>query len=443
MLKTRGMSSSVRGDVKKIRTNEHLQNLLDKGILKSPEENGFREEPLPSFRAPLQKEIRSDLKGNVRKINQAQKIFGESFLRVPPKFVLVIQVHERFENLIALIDSLSRVHGIEDTLLVFSHDVFLDEINSLVANIGFAPVLQIFYPYSIQIYNSSFPAQDPRDCPRTLTNTSSNCLNKDWPDFASHYREANVSQTKNHWFWKLLFASEKLTILRDFDGYFLLLEEDHLVLDDILHVLQKAIDLGTSADIISLGSYTQPDFTDHQKVYLTKWRSSRHNMGMAMNRKTIGRIRSCSQVFCTYDDYNWDWSLQFVGLTCFKPELTVLHFNFAPRVYHTGVCGMHSSQRDCDVRRFLAELQAKIDLQFRPWLFPEHLELADGEALSGASRRNGGWGDVRDQTLCLSFARNRWLALSEHPSVIANSRDVAHMEPLLRGVPLTEIDPLS
>ncbi|VDM04981.1 unnamed protein product [Schistocephalus solidus] len=104
---------------------------------------------------------------------------------------------------------------------------------------------------------------------------------------------------------------------------------------------------------------------------------------------------------------------------------------------------MHSSQRDCDVRRFLAELQAKIDLQFRPWLFPEHLELADGEALSGASRRNGGWGDVRDQTLCLSFARNRWLALSEHPSVIANSRDVAHMEPLLRGVPLTEIDPLS
>uniref|UniRef100_A0A183SS27 DNA helicase n=1 Tax=Schistocephalus solidus TaxID=70667 RepID=A0A183SS27_SCHSO len=126
----------------KIRTNEHLQNLLDKGILKSPEENGFREEPLPSFRAPLQKEIRSDLKGNV---------------------------HERFENLIALIDSLSRVHGIEDTLLVFSHDVFLDEINSLVANIGFAPVLQIFYPYSIQIYNSSFPAQDPRDCPRTLT----------------------------------------------------------------------------------------------------------------------------------------------------------------------------------------------------------------------------------------------------------------------------------
>uniref|UniRef100_A0A0X3PME2 Alpha-1,6-mannosyl-glycoprotein 2-beta-N-acetylglucosaminyltransferase n=1 Tax=Schistocephalus solidus TaxID=70667 RepID=A0A0X3PME2_SCHSO len=279
----------------KIRTNEHLQNLLDKGILKSPEENGFREEPLPSFRAPLQKEIRSDLKGNVRKINQAQKIFGESFLRVPPKFVLVIQVHERFENLIALIDSLSRVHGIEDTLLVFSHDVFLDEINSLVANIGFAPVLQIFYPYSIQIYNSSFPAQDPRDCPRTLTNTSSNCLNKDWPDFASHYREANVSQTKNHWFWKLLFASEKLTILRDFDGYFLLLEEDHLVLDDILHVLQKAIDLGTSADIISLGSYTQPDFTDHQKVYLTKWRSSRHNMGMAMNRKTIGRIRSCSQ----------------------------------------------------------------------------------------------------------------------------------------------------
>ncbi|BHF60093.1 Alpha-1,6-mannosyl-glycoprotein 2-beta-N-acetylglucosaminyltransferase [Sparganum proliferum] len=428
---------------RKVVDHKYLQNLLDKGILKSPEANGFRGDPSAFFIGRSQKEALFDLKRTVRKLNQAQKISNEAFLGTLPKFVLVIQVHNRLENLIALIDSLSRVHGIEDTLLVFSHDIFSEEINSIVADIGFAPVLQIFFPYSIQIYNSSFPGQNPRDCPRTLTNKSSDCLNKDWSDFAGHYREANVSQTKHHWFWKLLFASEKLAVLRNFDGYFLLLEDDHLVIDDTLHVLQKAIDLRTNADIITLGSYSKPEFTDHQKVYLTKWRSTQHNMGMAMNGRTISRIRSCSYVFCTYDDYNWDWSLQFIGSTCLKPELTVLHFNLAPRVYHTGVCGMHSSQQGCDVRRFVAELRSEIDHQFRPWLFPERLELAAGDVLSASARRNGGWADIRDQTLCLSFAKNKWLALREQPAVISKGSDVSHLEPLLESVSLTESDPLS
>ncbi|VDK29965.1 unnamed protein product [Dibothriocephalus latus] len=104
---------------------------------------------------------------------------------------------------------------------------------------------------------------------------------------------------------------------------------------------------------------------------------------------------------------------------------------------------MHSSQEGCDVQRVLAELQSDIDLRFRPWLFPEHLELATADALSANARRNGGWADVRDQTLCLSLARNRWLALTEHPSVVSNNRDVTRLEPLLKDVSLTETDPLS
>ena len=28
--------------------------------------------------------------------------------------------------------------------------------------------LQIFYPYSIQLYPNEFPGQDPKDCPKTV-----------------------------------------------------------------------------------------------------------------------------------------------------------------------------------------------------------------------------------------------------------------------------------
>ena len=71
--------------------------------------------------------------------------------------VFVIQVHNRVLYLEALIESLQAVRGIEDALLVFSHDFYSKEINHLIGNIKFARVLQIFYPYGSQIYPKGYP----------------------------------------------------------------------------------------------------------------------------------------------------------------------------------------------------------------------------------------------------------------------------------------------
>ena len=58
----------------------------------------------------------------------------------PESVVIVVQVHDRANYLKILLDSLRKVKGIEKSLLIFSHDVFSKELNSIVQSIDFCPV---------------------------------------------------------------------------------------------------------------------------------------------------------------------------------------------------------------------------------------------------------------------------------------------------------------
>ena len=68
---------------------------------------------------------------------------------------------------------------------------------------------------------------------------------------------------------------------------------------------------------------------------VTPWISSKHNMGMAFNRSTWQDIRHCAEFFCTYDDYNWDWSLQHISQVCLDHKLYAMVMK-GPRVFHIG-----------------------------------------------------------------------------------------------------------
>lgn len=77
-------------------------------------------------------------------------------------------MHTRINYLRHLIVSLAQAKGIANSLLIFSHDVYDEEINDLVQSIDFCKVMQIFYPYSIQTHPDEFPGADPSDCPRNI-----------------------------------------------------------------------------------------------------------------------------------------------------------------------------------------------------------------------------------------------------------------------------------
>ncbi|XP_009573327.1 PREDICTED: alpha-1,6-mannosyl-glycoprotein 2-beta-N-acetylglucosaminyltransferase, partial [Fulmarus glacialis] len=122
--------------------------------------------------------------------------------------------------------------------------------------------LQVFFPFSIQLYPREFPGHDPRDCPRDVGKAAAlrlGCINAEYPDSFGHYREARFSQTKHHWWWKLHFVWERVRALREHAGPVLFLEEDHYLAPDFYHVLKKLWALREQecpeCQIVSLGTY--------------------------------------------------------------------------------------------------------------------------------------------------------------------------------------------
>lgn len=327
--------------------------------------------------------------------------------------VIVVQVHNRPDYLKLLVESLRKVSGIENVFLIFSHDFWSADINSIVSSVDFCQTLQIFFPFSIQLYPNEFPGSDPKDCPRNIEKKDAvklGCINAEYPDSFGHYREAKFSQTKHHWWWKLHFVWEGVKILKDFKGLVLLIEEDHYLSPDFYHVLKKMWQLKNEqcpdCDLLCLGTYAGlPSFADIAgRVQVKTWKSTEHNMGMVMDRKTYRALIHCSDSFCTYDDYNWDWTLQHLTVTCL-PKFWKVMVSEVPRVYHAGDCGMHH-KKACSPSTEKAKIENLLNKNAK-YMFPEAMVVSKTYSVSAISPRvkNGGWGDIRDHELCKSYHR--------------------------------------
>ncbi|ERL88807.1 alpha-1,6-mannosyl-glycoprotein 2-beta-N-acetylglucosaminyltransferase isoform X2 [Dendroctonus ponderosae] len=349
----------------------------------------------------------------MQQANDAQVIFNEeSFESLHNEsLVIVVQVHNRLEYLGRLIESLSRAKHIEDTLLVFSHDVFNEEINELVRRIPFCKVMQIFFPYSLQTHRDRFPGTDPRDCPRDLKKSAAQqlgCLNANHPDKYGHYREAKYTQLKHHWWWKLNHLFLHVRATSSFAGLVVLLEEDHYVMEDFVHML-RLMDghCRSTAQCHFLGLGTVKPLAQ-VKVDQTSNQVEMHavptNLGLALNRTTfLDKILPCVEAFCTYDDYNWDWSLYHVLKVCHTPPVLTM-VSSAPRAFHIGACGTHSKDIDCNVTNTVALLRSVAESLE---MFPSSLRFGRHRLEKVNLIEYGGWGDKRDQDLCVNMAKGR------------------------------------
>lgn len=359
----------------------------------------------------------TQIKRVILKINQEQHIynlnrFGLRF--TSESVVIVVQIHDRGEYLKLLIESLRNVKNIEKTLLVFSHDVYSHELNRLVQEINFAPVLQIFFPYSLQLHPHSFPGEHPNDCPRNIKKEEAllkKCNNAAYPDKYGHYREARYCQTKHHWFWKLHHVFDGVNVMKNYQGLVLLLEEDYYVTPDIVTILQMMQNLRQKdckeCKMLAAGNYdkVQNYGANSGKVEVANWISSRHNMGMAFTAGLWQEIKRCAQEFCNFDDYNWDWTLQHLSHRCITNQIKVLKMK-ATRVFHMGDCGVHHKGKNCKPEEKRDAVQQIIDRN-KQHLFPNVISIG---SYSGIKLRdpkpNGGWGDLRDRQLCISFINN-------------------------------------
>lgn len=358
------------------------------------------------------------LKVMAQHMNENQFILNkEKFTkRLKNDVVIVIQVHKRIEYLIELLASLEKVKGINNVLLIISSDWYSDSIIEAIKKVEFCQVMHIFFPFAEQLHPDSFPGTDPNDCPREIDTTEARqrkCINAEHPDKYGHFREAKFTMTKHHWWWKANAVFDKLTATKNTDGPVVFLEEDHFVGPDFYHSLIQLHELKQnderchkSCDILSPGMYVTADnyFSNAKsQVTLTRWRSYDHNMGMTMYRSTWEKIKKCTKIFCTHDDYNWDWTLMQISMSCLDEPLHVLAMDL-PRIFHVGECGMHH-KGDCNAQKNVNAYKELIERNADAF-FPKELVISnveDGGAHAGME--NGGWGDKRDHALCESFVK--------------------------------------
>ena len=342
-----------------------------------------------------------------------QEIFGPVNLDKTPT-IIVVQVHDRINHLRYLIKSLSIAKGINETLLIFSHDVWDEEINDLVKSIKFAKVLQIYYPFSIQTHENSFPGDSPNDCPSWATKQEAKklgCINAEWPDQYNHYRKAKFTQIKHHWWWKVHQVFDQLHTIRNFTGMILFIEEDHYLSEDFLVVLSQMEDQrkieNTTYDILCLGTHATKSSKNkktYNEVGLTYWNHGKHNMGMAFDRMIWEKLKSCKTAFCKFDDYNWDFSLTHVSESCLKEKLRTV-FLKGSRIFHIGKCGFHNNKNDeCDIKEVIRTTVSKLE-QLQPLLYPTNLTIENFKSTTTKKLLgNGGWGDKRDQDMCMNIS---------------------------------------
>lgn len=344
------------------------------------------------------------------------------------KFIIVVQVHTRIEYLKYLIASLKECKDIKQALLIFSHDYSSASINSLIKSIEFCRVMQIFYPYPVQLFPNSFPGQDPDDCDEKMTKAEAekvHCLNWKHPDKYGHYRIAKLTQIKHHWWWKMNYVFDG--VMKRFDMsniWVVLLEEDHYVSPDFLHVLRLIVEhkneICQTCQVISLGIYLKKYISFESnlpKLGVYPWFSSKHNMGLAVNLAAWEQVKNCSKLFCTYDDYNWDWTLMHLSAKCFPMKWRVIAAK-APRVLHIGDCGVHTHR--CAVHN-AAEKAKELFTKVQGSLFPPSLKVTEvSKRMLKPSRENGGWGDIRDHYLCLN---NSIVTMVEPADFLHNSLD--------------------
>lgn len=329
-----------------------------------------------------------------------------------PQLVLVVQVHNRPEYLKLLIESLEKAAEVHSFLLIFSHDYFSEEINSIVQGITFCKVLQIYFPFSTQLYLNEFPGQDPRDCPRDISKDNAvktGCLNAQHHDSYGHYREAFITQTKHHWWWKLHYVWERVHVMQGYSGFVVFLEEDNYLLPDFYYFYKSMVEFRQKScpdcDLLALGNHNGfNDFSRHSnKVMTTGWMSTKHNIGMGISREMYYKLMGCNDVYCSYDDYNWDWTLQHLSGNCISKPIKVLVAQ-GSRVMHTGDCGLHQKD-NCRPEWAMQQVEESLK-KAKDDLFPASITLTTAEVPEHKPHmKNGGWGDIRDHSLCKNYAK--------------------------------------
>jgi alpha-1,6-mannosyl-glycoprotein beta-1,2-N-acetylglucosaminyltransferase len=319
--------------------------------------------------------------------------------------IVVLYVHNRPQYLKVVVESLSKVVGINETLLIVSHDGYFEEMNKIIDGIRFCQVKQIYAPYSPHLFPNSFPGVSAGDCKEKDDAKEKHCEGN--PDQYGNHRSPKIVSLKHHWWWMMNTVWDGLNETRAHSGHILFIEEDHFIFPNAYRNLQI---LTTLKPMKCPDCYAANLAPSDVKSRGEEWESliaeRMGNIGYTFNRTVWRKIHNKAREFCFFDDYNWDITMWATVYPSFGRPVYTLR---GPRTsaVHFGKCGLHQGQEDnkacidngtANIKVEEHDKVANIDSDWDVHVYKNQPGYKAG------FKGWGGWGDGRDRHLCLSFA---------------------------------------
>ncbi|KAI4305632.1 hypothetical protein L6164_028988 [Bauhinia variegata] len=319
--------------------------------------------------------------------------------------VIVLYVHNRPQYLKVVVDTLSRVLGINETLLIVSHDGFFENVNKIVSDIRFCQVKQIFAPYSPHLFSKSFPGVSPTDCKDKDVASEKNC--KGNPDQYGNHRSPKIVSLKHHWWWMMNTVWDGLKETRGHSGHILFIEEDHFIFPNAYRNLQILTSLKSKKCPDCYAANLAPsDVNSKGEGWESLIAERMGNVGYSFNRTVWRKIHKKAREFCFFDDYNWDITMWATVYPSFGRPVYSLR---GPRTsaVHFGKCGLHQGQGE---KKACID-NGMVDIKVEEYDKVPHINsewdvhiFKNQPGYQAGFKGWGGWGDNRDRQLCLNFA---------------------------------------
>ncbi|CAM8995672.1 unnamed protein product [Rhodiola kirilowii] len=350
---------------------------------------------------------RSDLSLKLEKQNKMPPRNIELYPKLAMDHIpIVLYVHNRPQYLKIVVQSLSQVEGINETLLVVSHDGYFEEMNKIVEGIKFCQVKQIFAPYSPHIFPNSFPGMSPSDCREKDNATERHCTGN--PDQYGNHRSPKIVSLKHHWWWMMNTVWDGLKETRYQSGHILFIEEDHFIFPNAYRNLQvlAAVKSSKCPECYAI-NLAPSDVTSKGEGGDSLIAERMGNVGYAFNRSVWNKIHRKANEFCLFDEYNWDITMWATVYPSFGAPVYTLRGPKTSAV-HFGKCGLHQGQGEQNACVINGEVNIPVDetdkvVNINPQWILHVYRHQDG--YKAGFKGWGGWGDDRDRQLCLSFAK--------------------------------------
>lgn len=345
--------------------------------------------------------VQKRIKRHIKLINLSQTIHNLAMGPINPRTnVVVIQVHSNIIYFKQLLKSMKEANGIRNSLLIFSHDYYDEEINKLVRTINFARYMQIFYPYSLQLYPNVYPGEDSILC----SVARSVCKN-------STLRNAKASQAKLHWWWMFNQVFDNMAIISNYHRDILFLEEGNYVSPDFLYAFRSIQDAKRLhcpfCEFISLAAHKRLGSYQYRRkqnlVLVQFWTDDMPKTALAFDKEIWKAIKAWSKDFCYYNDARWDRSLKNLKNRKWNKNMYVIAIK-GPRVFNLGECDeAFGCKTVFELNKFIKEISQE--------LFPRGIVigLRKEEIEMDDTKPSGDFLDSRDQELCMHFTkRSLW-----------------------------------